>query len=98
MQSPKTHDSHGSPISLLENDILFHSSYFKKCAPSEEWSGTISSFPVEEDKNEMRVGTWPADPEEGANQQLQAFSSLSEALATLLTPPKENIVTIVDAG
>ncbi|KAK2939807.1 hypothetical protein BLNAU_25283 [Blattamonas nauphoetae] len=56
----------------------------------------VQAVPVEAEKNEMRVGTWLPESEEDTQQQIPTFSSLSEALAALPTPPKDTVITFSD--
>ncbi|KAK2958895.1 hypothetical protein BLNAU_6144 [Blattamonas nauphoetae] len=72
---------------------------------------SIDEIPVEAEKSEMRVGTWTTKPEEqvdeestetepteeeDSEQQIQTFSSLSEALGSLQPSPITNVINFTD--
>ncbi|KAK2950310.1 hypothetical protein BLNAU_14721 [Blattamonas nauphoetae] len=69
------------------NDTMFFGTFWY----SKEELAAVQVVSVE-DKNEMRVGTWPTDPEEDPVQQIQPFSTLSDALAQISPSPVNNII------
>ncbi|KAK2959047.1 hypothetical protein BLNAU_6063 [Blattamonas nauphoetae] len=68
--------------------------YYRDAKSSKAELKAVTVIAVEASKNEMRVGTWPAESEEDPKQQIPTFSSLSEALAVLPTPPKDTFITL----
>ncbi|KAK2941121.1 hypothetical protein BLNAU_23965 [Blattamonas nauphoetae] len=72
--------------------------YFGTTWANREQLIAVQVVPVDANKNEIRVGTWPPESEEDPQQQIPTFSSLSEALAALPTPPKDIVITFSDGN
>ncbi|KAK2944717.1 hypothetical protein BLNAU_20353 [Blattamonas nauphoetae] len=51
---------------------------------------TVKEVPIEAEQNDLRVGTWPTEPE------VTLFSSLSEAIGSLQPSPLNTIITFSD--
>ncbi|KAK2951249.1 hypothetical protein BLNAU_13865 [Blattamonas nauphoetae] len=51
---------------------------------------TVKEVLVEVEKSQMRVGTWPTEPE------IPCFSSLSDAIAALSPSPKNTVIALSD--
>ncbi|KAK2959014.1 hypothetical protein BLNAU_6030 [Blattamonas nauphoetae] len=93
-------------ISVVNTDYTFLSNtavvgctsnrkmYYRDAKSSKAELKAVTVIAVEASKNEMRVGTWPAESEDDTEQQIPTFSSLSEALAELPTPPKDTFITL----